>query len=116
MQSNQNKPKSFSGQDLYLSYGGPTIVEGLTVTIPTEEITVIIGPNGCGKSTLLKALARILIPSKGEVQINEIDIQFRSTKEVARQLGLLPQNPRSCLLYTSPSPRDATLSRMPSSA
>ena len=24
--------------------------------------------------------------------------------------------PRSCLLYTSPSPRDATLSRMPSSA
>ena len=25
-------------------------------------------------------------------------------------------NPRHCLLYTSPSPRDATLSRMPSSA
>ena len=24
--------------------------------------------------------------------------------------------PRACLLYTSPSPRDATLSRMPSSA
>ncbi len=95
MQTNQDKPKSFSGQDLYLSYGGPAIVEGLTVTIPTEEITVIIGPNGCGKSTLLKALARILIPSKGEVQINEMDIQFQSTKEVARKLGLLPQNPRS---------------------
>ena len=28
--------------------------------------------------------------------------------------GLL--HPKSCLLYTSPSPRDATLSRMPSSA
>ena len=26
------------------------------------------------------------------------------------------ESPRSCLLYTSPSPRDATLSRMPSSA
>ena len=26
------------------------------------------------------------------------------------------QDPKSCLLYTSPSPRDATLSRMPSSA
>ena len=25
-------------------------------------------------------------------------------------------DPRTCLLYTSPSPRDATLSRMPSSA
>ena len=31
------------------------------------------------------------------------------------ELGL-PQRPQLCLLYTSPSPRDATLSRMPSSA
>ena len=28
----------------------------------------------------------------------------------------LPEDDRDCLLYTSPSPRDATLSRMPSSA
>ena len=33
-----------------------------------------------------------------------------------RQLGLALHNYESCLLYTSPSPRDATLSRMPSSA
>ena len=31
----------------------------------------------------------------------------------AREMALLPY---TCLLYTSPSPRDATLSRMPSSA
>ena len=36
-----------------------------------------------------------------------------STKEIARLLNI---SPTSCLLYTSPSPRDATLSRMPSSA
>ena len=30
--------------------------------------------------------------------------------------GRYGDNPNSCLLYTSPSPRDATLSRMPSSA
>ena len=33
-----------------------------------------------------------------------------------KQLGLGILNYESCLLYTSPSPRDATLSRMPSSA
>ena len=33
-------------------------------------------------------------------------------ERVIRELGL----DRPCLLYTSPSPRDATLSRMPSSA
>ena len=36
----------------------------------------------------------------------------RGALEVAQESG----HPRACLLYTSPSPRDATLSRMPSSA
>ena len=71
------------------------IVEGLTVTIPTQEITTIIGPNGCGKSTLLKALARILIPEQGNIEVNEVDVHSQPTKIIARQLGLLPQNPRS---------------------
>ena len=95
MQTNPKTPSSFTGQDLHLSYGGPPIVEELTVTIPTQTITAIIGPNGCGKSTLLKALARILIPEQGKVEVNEVDIHSQSTKEIARQLGLLPQNPRS---------------------
>ena len=38
-----------------------------------------------------------------------------NSKEV-RALVLVPTRELACLLYTSPSPRDATLSRMPSSA
>ena len=95
MQHKPTSPQTFTGKDLYLSYGGPTIVEGLSVSIPNGEISVIVGPNGCGKSTLLKSLARILIPISGSVLINGDDIQSRPTKDIARQLGLLPQNPRS---------------------
>ena len=40
--------------------------------------------------------------------------EFDELADVARELGFAQV--RSCLLYTSPSPRDATLSRMPSSA
>ena len=36
-----------------------------------------------------------------------------SVRELSRELGV---NPNTCLLYTSPSPRDGLLSRMPSSA
>ena len=42
-----------------------------------------------------------------------------SDKEIEKILGQIKDGvaqPKSCLLYTSPSPRDATLSRMPSSA
>ena len=42
---------------------------------------------------------------------------YPDNKEIGRfQLADIPPAPRGCLLYTSPSPRDATLSRMPSSA
>ena len=52
----------------------------------------------------------------------EISKDTRSGKTTGKRLGVqivLPDNKRiafACLLYTSPSPRDATLSRMPSSA
>ena len=36
--------------------------------------------------------------------------------ELSRQLAIVARLIKGCLLYTSPSPRDATLSRMPSSA
>ena len=39
-----------------------------------------------------------------------------NTREVAPVTSYAPQTSYACLLYTSPSPRDATLSRMPSSA
>ena len=47
--------------------------------------------------------------------------QYKKIEEIAKKKGMLNSSQGlekllSCLLYTSPSPRDATLSRMPSSA
>ena len=83
------------GVDLTISYSGPKIVDGLSIDIPAGEITAIVGPNGCGKSTLLKALGRILTPDSGRVLLNGEDLHLRRTKAIAREVGLLPQNPQS---------------------
>ena len=42
-----------------------------------------------------------------------LDVISASTEEV---MGRIPEGDYACLLYTSPSPRDRTRSRMPSSA
>ncbi len=86
---------ALSAEHLTLSYGGPTIVDELDITIPPGEITVIIGANGCGKSTLLRALARLLKPVGGAVILDGEHIASLPTKNVARRLGLLPQAPRA---------------------
>jgi iron complex transport system ATP-binding protein len=82
-------------QDLSLAYRGNTIIQDLSLTIPAEKITVLVGSNGCGKSTLLKGLARLLKPTSGGVYLDGKSILASSTKSVARQLGLLPQSPIS---------------------
>lgn len=79
---------------LELRYGdGPPVVAGLDLTIPDAQVTCIVGPNACGKSSLLRALARLLRPHGGAVTLDGEAIGRRSTKAVARELGLLPQAP-----------------------
>ena len=78
-------------EDATIGYDGRVISTGLTVEIPPDSFTVIVGPNACGKSTLLRALSRLLRPSEGRVVLDGRAIGEYPTKEVARRLGLLPQ-------------------------
>ena len=84
---------SLATEGLTLAYGDRTIVSRLDLAIPPGRITAIVGANGCGKSTLLRALARLISPREGQVVLDGRALHGRSTKEVARTLGLLPQNP-----------------------
>lgn len=71
-------------KSLTLNYGDATIIENLTLSIPMNEITVLIGANGCGKSTLLRSIARLLKPKQGSVLLDGQDLFKLSTKQVAK--------------------------------
>ncbi|WP_104160219.1 ABC transporter ATP-binding protein [Arthrobacter sp. ZGTC212] len=90
---NTPDPNTLSAQDLVLSYGERLVVDGLSVTLPAGQITIIVGANACGKSTLLRGLSRLLKPAGGTVLLGGRDIHSRPAREVARTLGLLPQTP-----------------------
>ncbi|MFJ9351603.1 ABC transporter ATP-binding protein [Streptomyces sp. NPDC101237] len=78
---------------LHLAYDGRTVVENLDLTVPTGRITAIVGANACGKSTLLRALARLLAPRQGVVELDGAALRSIPTRELARTLGILPQTP-----------------------
>lgn len=79
--------------DLSLAYDGATIIKQLTLSIVLGEVTALVGPNGCGKSTLLRGLARLLKPQTGRVLLDGQAIHSLPTKQLAKQLGILPQGP-----------------------
>ena len=82
-----------AAESLTLAYGDREVVHDLDLSIPSGQITAIVGANGCGKSTVLRALARLLKPRSGAVLLDGEEIHHLPSREVARRLGLLPQSP-----------------------
>ncbi|MFF3996815.1 ABC transporter ATP-binding protein [Streptomyces cyaneofuscatus] len=80
-------------QDLHLGYDDRAVVTGLDLAVPPGRITAIVGANACGKSTLLRALARLLAPRAGAVSLDGRALHAIPTRELAQQLGILPQSP-----------------------
>lgn len=80
-----------SAENLYAGYGNKSILNGLSVTLPSGKITALIGPNGCGKSTLLKCFSRLLTPESGTLRLEGDDISRLHGRALARKLALLPQ-------------------------
>ncbi|WP_137994769.1 ABC transporter ATP-binding protein [Streptomyces vilmorinianum] len=88
----QTQPQRLSAESVTLAYDQRIIARDLSVAIPDNSFTVIVGPNACGKSTLLRALSRMLKPSQGRVLLDGQTIHTMPAKKVAKTLGLLPQS------------------------
>lgn len=80
-------------EQLFSGYEKQIVLKNVDTAIEEGKITTIIGPNGCGKSTLLKTIGRILKQKSGKVFLQEQNIDSISTKEIAKRLALLSQNP-----------------------
>ncbi|GAB3652079.1 ABC transporter ATP-binding protein [Nocardioides korecus] len=86
-------PARLSARGVTLAYGDRAVVDRLDLEVPDGRTTVVVGANACGKSTLLRGLARLMRPAGGSVLLDGAAIASLSSRQVARTLGLLPQDP-----------------------
>ncbi|MGF6102449.1 iron complex transport system ATP-binding protein [Enterobacter sp. A4] len=89
---NTNKP-GLVLENLSAGYQKKIIIDEISLAIPQQKMTVLVGANGCGKSTLLSTIARLLQPLGGTALLDGKAIHEQPTKAIARQLGILPQSP-----------------------
>ena len=129
-------------KDLKKSYSKRTVLDGVSMHINQGEVVGLLGPNGAGKTTCFYIVVGLVKPDGGKIFLEGNDITNAPMHTRSRLgVGYLPQEASVfrkltveenivsvlqyrpdldkrdyCLLYTSPSPRDGLLSRMPSSA
>lgn len=73
-------------------YGSVKVLENVTFSISSGEFVGLLGPNGSGKTTLLKAISRTLRPKVGAVYLNETEIYSMRSREVAKNIAVVPQS------------------------
>lgn len=82
-------------RDLDYSRGQLQIFKGLNISIRRGMVTAIMGPSGTGKTTLLRLITRQLIPDRGTILVDGIDIaklNHNDLYRLRRRFGMLFQN------------------------
>ena len=62
-------------RDMSLHYGRREVIDGLTFEVASNQVLGIIGPNGAGKTTVLRAIAGLILPSRGHVRLRGMPLR-----------------------------------------
>lgn len=73
--------------------GAPWILRDVNFVIEPEEKVAIVGLSGEGKSTLGKLLVGLLVPTEGEVLLDDVPLCSYDAGALARHLGVVLQDP-----------------------
>ncbi|ADY57178.1 Xenobiotic-transporting ATPase [Syntrophobotulus glycolicus DSM 8271] len=84
-------------EDVSFSYSGSSspeeeVIKNVSITIPANGITALVGPSGSGKSTLSKLIARFWDVNKGTVKIGGIDIRTLDPEHLMSYMSFVFQD------------------------
>ena len=88
------KQISFNGAEaegVFFSYGGESVLNGVSLSFPQDCIIGIVGRSGCGKSTLLKLLMRFWKTDEGSIEISGRNIDSINTSDLRQMEGYMTQ-------------------------
>jgi len=77
-------------KDFEKNYGEIKAVKGISLDIGKGELFGLIGPDGAGKTTLLRTICTLLVPDKGSIHVNGLDVT-RNISDIRMILGYMPQ-------------------------
>ena len=81
--------------DLRINYGGIEAVKGISFEVPRGEVVTLIGSNGAGKSSTLRAIAGLVKPASGSIEVEGVDITGKDPNFIVSQgIAMSPEGRR----------------------
>jgi len=90
--------RTFSGEieflDVYYRYGHgeQMVLSGMDLRIAAGECVAIVGPTGCGKTTLIHLLLGIIVPIKGQIKVDGVDVTEVGAEALRKVAGTVMQD------------------------
>lgn len=87
----------------YTNNGVPTrVLDGIDLVIREGEAVGLMGSNGSGKTTLVRCLNGLLLPTSGDVWIDNMNTREPGQlSEIRRRVGMVFQNPENQIVSTT---------------
>lgn len=95
-------------RNIFFSYGSNTILNDFSYSFKRGEITLILGENGVGKSTLIDLISGVVLPDKGEVVYDGVNLSSIKVDNIANLVGVVSQHP---YLYSDTIKNNVVLGR-----
>jgi ATP-binding cassette subfamily B protein len=96
--------------------GNPTVLNAVSFTAPSGQLTALVGPSGGGKTTITNLAARLYDPDSGAVRIGHHDLRDVTQDSLHDVVGVVTQDAhlfhdtlRANLLYARPTATDAEI-------
>ena len=85
------QPPAVVVDDLRMTYGATSAVDGLSLTVERATVTAVLGPNGAGKTTTLETCEGYRRPQSGTVRVLGLDPQAQR-RDLLPRIGVMLQN------------------------
>jgi iron complex transport system ATP-binding protein len=79
---------------LTVAYRGRPALSDVDLRVPAGDRVALVGPNGAGKSTLLRAIAGLVEPAAGTIELGGTPIDRLDRLAIARRIAVVPQLPQ----------------------
>jgi osmoprotectant transport system ATP-binding protein len=86
------RPVNLQATNVSFAYGHVVALDSVSLLVPRGRCVALVGESGAGKTTLLRMFNRMVLPTSGDVRVDDTDVTRQPVEDLRRRIGYVPQH------------------------